>query len=338
MTSSLSLLNPSAANVKGKSARGVISNASQGLSETLCTNLGPKGTLKMLVSGSGDIKLTKDGNVLLQEMQFQHPIAQMIARAVTAQDDVVGDGTTSTVLLTGELMRLGEYYIRDGVHVRSIVEGYNLAKEETLKFLESYKRPIKTTLAENREIFVRAAFSALNTKVALNLVPSLADLVVDAVGCIFKPGQEIDLHMVEISTMQHKLATETKFVKGIVLDHGTRHPDMPKRLETAFVLTCNASLEYEKAEVNAEFCYDTAQQKERMLRAERKVVDDSTRKVIALKKLVCTQGEGFVVINQKGIDPVSLDMLAKEGIMALRRAKKRNMERLVFSLWGSSRE
>eukprot|EP01004_Peranema_trichophorum_P002798 NODE_1829_length_1788_cov_111.735135_g1537_i1.p1 GENE.NODE_1829_length_1788_cov_111.735135_g1537_i1~~NODE_1829_length_1788_cov_111.735135_g1537_i1.p1 ORF type:complete len:546 (+),score=108.52 NODE_1829_length_1788_cov_111.735135_g1537_i1:59-1696(+) len=334
MSSSLGLLNPNAANVKGTTARSVITNAARGLAETVQTNLGPKGTLKMLVSGAGDIKLTKDGHVLLDEMQFQHPIPQMIARAVNAQDEVSGDGTTSTVLVIGELLRLADHYIRDGVHVRSIVEGYNLAKEEVLKFLDSYRRPVTQLPSENREFYVRTAYSSLNTKVTSSLASQLSEIVVDAVNCIYRPGELIDLHMVEIMAMQHKLDTDTKYIPGLVLDHGTRHPDMPKRLDNCFILTCNVSLEYEKTEVNAEWLYDNAQLKDKMMRAERKVVDDNTRKIIELKREVCKNGEGFVVINQKGIDPLSLDMMAKEGMMAMRRAKKRNMERLVLACGG----
>eukprot|EP00996_Jenningsia_fusiforme_P003215 NODE_401_length_2295_cov_92.495548_g370_i0.p1 GENE.NODE_401_length_2295_cov_92.495548_g370_i0~~NODE_401_length_2295_cov_92.495548_g370_i0.p1 ORF type:complete len:544 (+),score=87.98 NODE_401_length_2295_cov_92.495548_g370_i0:509-2140(+) len=330
----LSLLNPNAANVKGASARSVISSAARGLSETMSTNLGPKGTLKMLVSGSGDIKLSKDGHVLLDEMQFQHPIAQLIARAVTAQDDIAGDGTTGTVLFIGELLRLADFYIREGVHVRSIVEGYLQAKEEVLSFLDTYRRPVTWLPTENREVYVRTAFCALNTKVELSLAQSLAEIAVDAVSCIHQPGQPTDLHMIEIMVMQHKLGSDSQFIPGIVLDHGARHPDMPKRLENCFILTCNVSLEYEKCEVTAEWNYDNAEAKEKMTRAERKVVDDTARKLVNLKREVCKNGEGFVVINQKGIDPLALDILAKEGILALRRAKRRNMERLVLACGG----
>mmetsp|Transcript_128637 Transcript_128637/g.222230 ORF Transcript_128637/g.222230 Transcript_128637/m.222230 type:complete len:544 (-) Transcript_128637:641-2272(-) len=332
----LQQLNPQAAGVKGHDARGIITTASRGLAETLNSNLGPKGTMKMLVSGSGDIKLTKDGSVLLGEMMFQHPIAKLIARAVTAQDDMAGDGTTSTVLLIGELMRLADYYIRDGVHVRSIVEGYTLAKEETLKFLQTYKTPVTEQPSENREVYVRTAFTALNTKLAADTAQEMAEVCVDAVTCIARPNQPVDLHMVEMMFMQHKLKSDSTFIQGIVLDHGARHPDMPKRLENCYILTCNASLEYEKSEVNAEWAYTTAAMKEKMVKAEHKIVDDNTRKIIALKREVCQNGEGFVVINQKGIDPLALDMLAKEGIIGLRRAKKRNMERLVLACGGAA--
>nr|XP_023014580.1 T-complex protein 1 subunit zeta [Leptinotarsa decemlineata] len=122
---------------------------------------------------------------------------------------------------------------------------------------------------------------------------------------------------------------------GLVLDHGARHPDMPKSLKNCYILTCNVSMEYEKSEVNSGFFYKTAEEREKMVSAERGFIEQRVKKVIALKKSVCDgTNKTFVVINQKGIDPMSLDMLAKEGIIALRRAKRRNMERLALACGG----
>merc|ERR1711972_853942 len=123
-----------------------------------------------------------------------------------------------------------------------------------------------------------------------------------------------------------------------VLDHGGRHPDMPKRLENCYILTCNISLEYEKTEVNSGFFYKSAEDREKLVVAERKFIQDRVEKIIELKKKVCTKenGKTFVVINQKGIDPLSLDALAREGILALRRAKRRNMERLALACGGTA--
>ncbi|XP_047564724.1 T-complex protein 1 subunit zeta-2 isoform X10 [Lutra lutra] len=202
--------------------------AARGLQDVLRTNLGPKGTMKMLVSGAGDIKLTKDGNVLLHEMA-----------------------------------------------------------------------------------------------------------VVDSVLAVRRPGYPIDLFMIEIMEMKHQSETDTKLIRGLVLDHGARHPDMKKRVEDAFILTCNVSLEYEKTEVSSGFFYKTAEEKEKLVKAERKFIEDRVQKIIDLKDRVCAQSnKGFVVINQKGIDPFSLDALAKHGIVALRRAKRRNMERLSLACGG----
>merc|ERR1719478_154951 len=132
--------------------------------------------------------------------------------------------------------------------------------------------------------------------------------------------------------MKHRLGVETKLIRGIVFDHGARHPDMPKRVENCYVFACNVELEYEKTEVNSSFFYNSAEQRERMVEAERKVVDERCKKIIELKKQVCDgTDKNFVVINMRGIDPMSLDMFAKEGIVALRRAKRRNMERLALA-------
>lgn len=141
--------------------------------------------------------------------------------------------------------------------------------------------------------------------------------------------------MVEMMEMQHKTSTDTQLVRGIVLDHGARHPDMPHSVENAYILTCNVSLEYEKSEVTSGLFYKTAEEREKFLVAERDFIDQRVHKIIALKKKLCDgTDKQFVVINQKGIDPFSLDLLAKEGILALRRAKRRNMERLVLACGG----
>lgn len=308
--------------------------AARGLQEVLKTNLGPRGTMKMLVSGAGDIKLTKDGMVLLKEMQIQHPTASLIARAATAQDDMTGDGTTSNVLLIGELLKQAELYISEGLHPRPLVDGFDIAKKETLRVLDE----LRVKKGEiDRDTLLSVARTSLRTKVYAALADLLTEAVVDAVMAIHRPPKPIDLFMVEMMEMQHKTDMDTQLIRGIVMDHGGRHPDMPKRLENCYVLTCNVSLEYEKTEVNSGFFYKTAAEREAMVLAERKFIDDRVAKIIELKRQVCPEGSGktFVIFNQKGIDPFSLDALAKEGILALRRAKRRNMERLTLACGGS---
>ena len=165
--------------------------------------------------------------------------------------------------------------------------------------------------------------------------------VVDAVLAISIDHRPIDLHMVEIMDMQHRTEMDTEFIKGLVLDHGARHPDMPKRVTNAYILTCNVSLEYEKTEVNSGFFYKTSEEREKMIVAERAFITERVLKIIALKKKLCdhpaagdSDKKSFVVINQKGIDPPALDLLAANGIVALRRAKRRNMERLTLACGG----
>ncbi|EAU91603.1 chaperonin-containing T-complex zeta subunit Cct6 [Coprinopsis cinerea okayama7 len=347
MASSIELINPKAESVRRAAALQVNTNGAMGLAAVVKGNLGPRGTLKMLVDGAGQIKMTKDGKVLLTEMQIQNPTAAMIARAAVAQDDQVGDGTTSVVLLVGELLKQADRYTSEGVHPTIVAEGFDLAKKEALKFLDTFKVPTKP----DRATLINIARTSLDTKLSSALAKQLAADVVDAVLTIRQPPppsdalnqwrEPIDLHMIEIMKMQHRTASDTQLVRGLVLDHGARHPDMPKRVENAYILTLNVSLEYEKTEVNSSFFYSSAEQREKLVESERRFTDAKCKKIVELKNLVCDQAVGsnekpknFVVINQKGIDPLSLDIFAKNGIIALRRAKRRNMERLQLVCGG----
>jgi T-complex protein 1 subunit zeta len=334
--SAIKVLNPKAEIARAAQALAVNMSAAKGLQEVLRTNLGPRGTMKMLVSGAGDIKITKDGNVLLNEMQIQHPTASLIARVATAQDDVTGDGTTSNVLIIGELIKQAELYVSEGLHPRLVTEGFMMAKEQCLKYLDDMK---VLTDRVDREVLCNVARTSLRSKVHHELADKLTDSLVDAILAIRQTGKPLDLHMIEIMEMMHKMDVDTQLVKGIVMDHGSRHPDMPKKLEgEVFVLTCNVSLEYEKTEVNSGFFYKTAEERQKFVKSERLIIDEHVNKLIALKREVCGDdpNKGFLLVNQKGIDPMSLDALAKENIIGLRRAKRRNMERLTLACGGQS--
>ncbi|KIR81321.1 T-complex protein 1, zeta subunit [Cryptococcus gattii E566] len=343
--SSIELINPKAESVRRTQALQVNTAGAVGLANVVKSNLGPRGTIKMLVDGSGQIKMTKDGKVLLSEMQIQNPTAAMIARTAVAQDEQCGDGTTSVVLLVGELLKQADRYIQEGVHPRVIGDGFDIAKKEALNFLDSFKQTPKL----DRANLISVSHTSLATKLHAKLAQKLAADVVDAVLAIqppevTEPGahrEPIDLHMIEVMKMQHKTDTDTQLIRGLVMDHGARHPDMPKRVENAYILTLNVSLEYEKTEVNSGFFYSSAEQREKLVESERRFVDSKLKKIVELKNAVCDVAVGsnekpknFVVINQKGIDPMSLDVLAKNGILALRRAKRRNMERLQFACGG----
>ncbi|KAL3823451.1 hypothetical protein ACHAXA_010211 [Cyclostephanos tholiformis] len=344
MSSRLQELSPNAEIVSKQAALAVNIAAATGLQNVLKSNLGPRGTLKMLVGGAGQIKLTKDGNVLLHEMQIQHPTAALIARTATAQDEITGDGTTSTVLLCGELLRQAHRYIAEGLHPRVISDGFDIARDATLKFLDDFKVDYnrggdngKKKIQDDRELLRCIASTSLKTKLEHDLAEKISDAVVNAIQCVVPedPDSPVDLNMVEVMTMQRKLGTDSRFVNGLVLDHGGRHPDMPKVLTNCHVMTCNVTFEYEKTEVQSGFFYSTAEERERLVESERKWLDERCRQVVNFKRSVCKDGESFVMVNQKGIDPLSLDIFAKEGILCLRRAKRRNMERLTLACGGS---
>ena len=244
------------------------------------------------------------------------------------------DGTTSSVLFTGELLKQAERYSSEGLHPRLITEGYEIAKDMVLEFLEGFKVDMKDA-HKDRELLTNVARTSLRTKLAEEAADKMSAAIVESMLAIAEEGVPVDLHMVEVMSMQHKSGSDSCFVNGIVLDHGARHPDMPRYLENVHVLTCNVSMEYEKTEISAGFFYSSAEEREKLVESERKFTDEKVRQVIDFKRRICKEGESFAIINQKGIDPASLDMLAKEGIVALRRAKRRNMERLTLAFGGN---
>jgi T-complex protein 1 subunit zeta len=308
-------------------------SAAQGLCEIIKTNLGPKGTLKMLVGGGGDIKLSKDGHTLLSEMFVQNPTALMIARAAIAQHAVIGDGNTSVVVLIADLLKQAERYLVEGVHPHMIRAGWRASEIAIIELLNTFRRPIDV---QNRETLKSLVRTSLETKLEKEVANPITAVVLDAVLAIRKDGEEsIDPQMIEIIQMRHKFSSDTQLIRGLVFDHGLRHPDMPKHVEQCFILSCNISLEYEKSEINSTFFYKNISQKEKMFEAERKLTNLNVKAILELKREVCHNSEkSFMVINQKGIDSVSLDMFAKEGVLALRRAKKRNAERLKLFFGG----
>ncbi len=199
--------------------------------------------------------------------------------------------------------------------------------------METFKVPVDT----DRETLLSVARTSLRTKLHTALADTLTEVVVDAVLTIRKEDQPIDLHMVEIMKMQHQSDQDTRLIRGLVMDHGARHPDMPKRLTNCHILILNVSLEYEKTEVNSGFFYSSAEQRDKLVESERHFIDARVKKIIELKKAVCDGNDSsFVIVSQKGIDPLALDMLAKQGILALRRAKRRNMERLQLACGGTA--
>lgn len=180
------------------------------------------------------------------------------------------------------------------------------------------------------ELLESVVYTSIRTKLSPELSNSVSKAIAEALQLI-RPSDkgQIDLHMVEIQKMQTRKDMDTSLIKGLVLDHGTRHPDMPSSVKNAYVLALNVSLEYEKSEINSGFFYTSSELRDALVDSERKFLNEKLKNIIQLKNSVCdTPDKSFVIINQKGIDPISLDILAKNGIMALRRAKRRNMERL----------
>lgn len=224
-------------------------------------------------------------------------------------------------------------YASEGLHPRVITDGFDIARDACVSFLSSFKSAVPSVLSD-RSLLTSVAQTSLRTKLDVELADKMRDAVVDSVLCVSEEGKPVDLHMVETMTMQQQDGCDSRFVNGIVLDHGGRHPDMPKVLENCKIMTCNVTFEYEKTEVQSGFFYSSAEEREKLVESERKWLDERCKLVVDFKRKVCANGETFVMINQKGIDPLSLDIFAKEGILCLRRAKRRNMERLTLACGG----
>ena len=371
--SAIHSLNPEAEHVRQGQALLVNIQAAKDLMEVMKTGLGPNGTQKMLVSGGGEIKITKDGAILLSEMRINIPTAALIARTATAQDTMTGDGTTKCILLIGELLEQAQRYIREGVHPRVIVEGLEQAKDIMLQYMDKVKLPLKTVAEINGKdinwVLEQVAYSAISTKLSSDLARHLAKICSEAVRTIQVSSdaaiklndennktlseaakevaatpedidKQIDLHMVEILAMMHRSCKDTRLVKGLVLDHGTRHADMKKRLKNAYILCCNISFEYEKTEINSVLAYSNAAQRDALIASERQYVNERCQAIIDLKNKVCGEhgekGRDFFLLTLKGIDLPSLDAFAAAGISAVRRAKRRNLERIARACGGHS--
>ena len=211
------------------------------------------------------------------------------------QDDVTGDGTTTTVLMCGELLRQAERYTSEGLHPRVITDGYDIARDAALKFLDEFKVPVAPMVdgKYDRELLTCIVSTSLKTKLDHELADGITNAIVDAVQCIApnNPDVPLDLNMIEIMEMQRKMGTDSRFVNGLVLDHGGRHPDMPSTLKNCHIMTCNVTFEYEKTEVQSGFFYSSAEEREKLVESERKWLDERCKAVIDFKRSVCKEGE-----------------------------------------------
>jgi T-complex protein 1 subunit zeta len=171
--------------------------------------------------------------------------------------------------------------------------GYEVAKEMTLEFLEGFKVE-QPSIFHDRELLTNVARTSLRTKLPIETADKMSEAIVESIKAIADEAKPIDLFMVEIMSMQHKSGSDSCFINGIVLDHGSRHPDMPRYLENVRILTCNVSLEYEKTEVSAGFFYSSAEEREKLVESERKFTDEKVKQIIDFKRRVCKEGEYLV--------------------------------------------
>lgn len=315
------ILREGTSRTRGKEALRANITAAKIIAESVRSSLGPKGMDKMLVDGFGDVTITNDGATILDEMEVQHPAAKMMVEVAKTQDDEVGDGTTTSVVVAGELLKKAEELIDQDLHPTVIVDGYRAASTKALEILDEIAVKVdpddKATLRKIAEV-------SLASKL-LSDYKEMSELAVNAILQVAEKAEDgsyrIDIDDVKVEKKPGESLLDTALVKGIVLDKEVVHPGMPKRIEDAKIALVDAPLEVEKTEFDAKINIENPEQMKSFLDEEEKMLKDMVGKV--------SSAGANVLLCEKGIDDVAQHYLAKKGILAVRRVKQSDMEKLV---------
>jgi thermosome len=298
--------------------------AAVAIAEAIRTALGPKGQDKMLVDSFGDVTITNDGATILKEIDVEHPAAKMIVEVAKTQDDEVGDGTTSAVVLAGELLKQAENLIDQKIHPTVIVEGYRKATEKALSALDSI------ALDDSSQVMLKkVAMTSMQSKVVSEFRKFLSDLAVKAIDRItdtIDGTQEADIDNVKVEKKQGGTIRDTVFIEGIVLDKEIVHPGMAISVENPKIALIQSAFEVEKTEFTAKIDIREVSQMQAFLDEEERMLREMVAKI---KKTGAN-----VVLCQKGIDDVAQHFMAQDGIVAVRRIKESDMEKLARATGG----
>jgi thermosome len=296
------------------------------VSEVVKSTLGPRGMDKMLVDSLGDVTVTNDGATVLDEIDVQNPAAKMMVEVAKAQDDEVGDGTTTAVLLAGNLLKRAQDLLDDGVHPTIIVAGYKKAADRAIEVLESVGNVVKL---EDKATLKKIAMTAMHSKGLGGAREHFANIAIEAVHQVAeKRGDSMyaDIDNIQLVKKEGKSLMDTELVKGVIVDKEVVHSGMPKQLKNAKIALLDCALEIEKTEISAEIRINDPTQMKAFLDEENRMMKDMVAKIKA--------SGANVVLAQKGIDDTSQHYLAKEGIIAVRRIKKSDMEKLARATGG----
>ncbi len=294
--------------------------AAKVIAEAVRTTLGPRGMDKMLVDSLGDIVVTNDGATILDEMDVEHPAAKMMVEVAKTQDEEVGDGTTTAVVLAGELLTKAQELMAQDIHATVIVSGYRAAARKALEELDRIAKTIDPNDTKTLENIAKTSMTGKAANVARDHLASVAvkaaKLVAEKVG----DKTEVDVDYINMVKKQGAGVSETELVRGAIIDKEVVHPAMPKTVENAKIALVDAKLEVQETETDAEIKISTPEQLKSFLGEEEKMLKDMAEKF--------SKVGANVVFCQKGIDDLVQHYLAKAGILAARRVKKSDMEKL----------
>ncbi len=294
------------------------------IADAIRTALGPKGQDKMLVDSFGDTTITNDGATILKEIDVQHPAAKMLVEVAKTQDDEVGDGTTTAVIIAGELLKQAETLLDQKIHPNTIVDGYQKATDKALSVLDSI------AIEDSSEaMLIKVAQVSMQSKVVSAFRKTLSDMAVKAVLRITEEidgKRKADIDHIKVEKKQGGTLRDTQFIEGIVLDKEVVHPGMPQLVRKAKIALIQSALEVEKTEFTAKISITQVEQMQSFLDEEEHMLREMVEKI--------KNSGANVVLCQKGIDDVAQHFLAKEGILAVRRIKESDMEKLARATGG----
>ena len=300
--------------------------AAKTVAEIIRTTLGPLGMSKMLVTGVGDVVITSDGATIMKEFDIQHPAAKMLVEVAKSQDNEVGDGTTTAVVLAGELLSKAQELMDQDVHPTVIIDGYKRASAEALQILASLAITVDSAdIKTLRQI----ASTSMGTKAVATSKDFLATLATSAVTQVMDSSSgkiKADIERIKVLKKHGGGIEQTELVQGIVLDKEISHSEMPKRVEKARIALLNAKLEIEKTEFDAKITIESPDQMKTFLDEEETMMRQMVEKI--------AESKANVVLSEKGIDDMVLHFFAKRGIVAVKNLSSGDMEKLARATGG----
>ena len=301
----------------GKDAQKANIAAAKAVAETVKTTLGPRGMDKMLVDTIGDVVITNDGATILDEMEIEHPAAKMMVEVAKTQEDEVGDGTTTAVVLSGELLKTAELLLEQNIHPTVIIKGYRMAKKKVLEALNILGKDVTVN---DKDILRKIALTAMTGKGSEAAKDSLGELAVKAVEAVMDNGK-INTENIQIEKRQGGSIDDTELIQGVVIDKEIVHANMPKLIKNAKVALIDSALEVKETETDAQIRISKPTELKAFMEQEAEMIKDMVNKIVS--------SGANVVFCQKGIDDLAQHYLAKNGIAAVRRVKKSDMDKLA---------
>jgi thermosome len=313
------ILGEDAQRLKDKSAQDHNISAGRAVAESVRSTLGPKGMDKMLVSSIGSVTVTNDGVTILSEMDIDNPTAEMIVEVAETQEDEAGDGTTTAVAIAGELLKNAEDLLEQDIHPTSIIKGFNLGAAEAKAQIDDIAENVDP---DDEDLLASVAETSMTGKGAEQHKDLLAELIVEAVSAVTVEAEDgsriVDREFMKIETQTGRSAADSELLAGAVIDKDPVREDMPTEFETANILITDDPIEIEDTEVDASLSVEDPSQLQTFIEQEEQQLEEVVDAVV--------DSGAEVVFCQKGIDDMAQHYFAREGVRAVQRAKKSDVE------------